>query len=154
MIEDKIKELLEHKYKEEGFEDFFTVDIVQNNSKIQVFIDSDTKLNLAMCQKISRYLEAIIDEAGWLGEKYTLEVSSPGATRPLISRQYPKHIGRKVKAKTADEEYEGVLEKVENDKIVVAFTTVEKIKKKKIKTEVKKEIDFNDIHELKVIISF
>ena len=163
VIDDKIKELLEEKYKEEAFADCFTVEIMQNNSKLQVFIDSDTSMSLGRCQKISRYLEAVIDEEGWLGEKYILEVSSPGATRPLIERQYHKHIGRKVKVKLGEKEeegilksekVEGVLEAVESDKIIVAYQTIERIKKKKIKTDVKREIDFGDIKEIKVKISF
>lgn len=163
VVDDKIKALLEEKYKEEAFADCYTVEVLQNNSKLQVFIDSDTGMSLGRCQKISRYLEAPIDENGWLGEKYILEVSSPGLTRPLIERQYAKQIGRTVKIKLNEEEVEGVprsekvegvLEAVETDKIIVAYQTVERVKKKKIKTDVKREIDFSDIKEIKVKISF
>ena len=160
LILDKIKELLEVKYKEDDYSDCYTVDVSQNNTKVEVYIDCDDRLDLGKCQKISRYLESIIDENGWLGEKYTLEVSSPGATRPLIPRQYPKHIGRKVKVKvnteTHEEEskFEGKLESVAESSIVISFIEIERVKKKKIKTEVMKTIDFDDIKEIKVIISF
>lgn len=154
LIIDKIKELLEVKYEEEEFSDCYTVEVSQNNSKVEVYIDSDTRLDLRKCQRISRYLESIIDENGWLGQKYTLEVSSPGATRPLIVRQYPKHIGRKVKVKTEGEKFEGKLEQVTETSIVISYTEIERIKKKKIKTLVSKTIDFGDINEIKVIISF
>ncbi len=154
MIVDQIKELLELKFQEEDFADCFTVEVLQNNSKVEVYIDSDDRLDLRKCQRISRYLESIIDEKGWLGEKYTLEVSSPGATRPLIVRQYPKHVGRKVKVKIEGEKLEGKLEQVNDSNIVISYTEIERVKKKKIKTLVTKTIDFDDIKEIKVIISF
>jgi len=72
----------------------------------------------------------------------------------LITRQYPKHIGRKVKVKTAEEKYEGKLEQVNDSNIVISYTEIERVKKKKIKTLVSKTIDFDDINEIKVIISF
>lgn len=154
MISEKLRELLDTKFLEKEFSDCFTVDISQNNTKIEVFIDSDSELDLRKCQKISRYLEAIIDEEGWVGEKYILEVSSPGARRPLVERQYPKHIGRKVKIKTTGEKYEGILSEVGEQNLTVQYIEIERIKKRKIKTEISKVIPFDDIKEIKVILSF
>lgn len=154
MIENKITTLLQAKFEEPDYQDYFIVDIAQNNTKVEVFIDCDSGLSLGQCQKLSRYLEGVIDEQGWLGPKYILEVSSPGLTRPLIPRQYVKNIGRKVKVQTESETFEGILEKVENEAVFISFTTVEKIGKKKVKTDVVKEIHFDDIKEIKIIISF
>lgn len=154
MIENKITTLLQAKFEEPDYQDCFIVDIAQNNTKVEVFIDCDSGLSLGKCQKLSRYLEGVIDQEAWLGPKYILEVSSPGLTRPLIPRQYVKNIGRKVKVQTETETFEGVLDKVENEAVFVSFTTVEKIGKKKVKTDVVKEIHFDDIKEIKIIISF
>ena len=154
MIENKITTLLQAKFEEPEYQDCFIVDIAQNNTKVEVYIDCDSGLSLGKCQKLSRYLEGIIDEEAWLGPKYILEVSSPGLTRPLIPRQYAKNIGRKVKVQTETETFEGVLDKVENEAVFISFTTVEKIEKKKVKTDVVKEIHFDDIKEIKIIISF
>ncbi len=156
MIEDKIKALLEEKFQEEEFSDCFVINIRQNNSKVQVFIDSDTSLSLARCTKISRYLEAIIDEEGWLGPKYILEVSSPGADKALVERQYKKHIGRKVsiELKDDDEVLEAELKEVGETSLRVFYIEVHREKKKKIKTEIDRWIDFSNINKIKVIISF
>lgn len=154
VVEEKINALLAVKFQEEGFEDCYLVDVVENNTKLQVFIDSDSSLDFRKCSRISRYLEAIIDEEDWYGPKYTLEVSSPGATRPLIPRQYKKHVGRKVKVKLTEEKIEGVLEAVFDDHIIVAYKKVEKQGKKKIRTEVKHEVQHSDIKEIKVKLSF
>ena len=101
MIVEKITDLLDKKFTEEDFSDCFLVDIKAHaHNKIDVFIDSDSGVTFEKCQKISRYLERFIDENGWLGEKYVLEVSSPGISRPLkFKRQYAKNIGRKVEVK-------------------------------------------------------
>ncbi len=156
MIEDKIIALLEAKFLEEEFSDCFLIDLRQNNTKVQVFIDSDTSLSLARCTKISRYLESVIDEEGWLGPKYILEVSSPGADKPLVERQYKKHIGRKVSIELKDEEevLEAELKEVEENKLLVFYVEVHREKKKKIKTEINRWIEFSNINKIKVIISF
>jgi len=154
VVEEKIKQLLEKKFEEKEYSDCFLIEITKNNSKVQVFIDCDSELTLKKCTRISRYLEHVIDEEGWLGEKYTLEVSSPGATKPLVTRQFPKHIGRKVKVKLDHGKVEGILKAVNENSVIVSYIEIERIKKKKIKTEIDKEIDFKDIKELKVIISF
>lgn len=154
MIENKITALLQTKFEEPEYQDCFIVDIAQNNTKVEVFIDCDSGLSLGKCQKLSRFLEGVIDEESWLGPKYILEVSSPGLTRPLIPRQFQKNVGRKVSVQTDTESFEGVLDKVEDETIFVSFTTVEKIEKKKVKTDVVKEVHFDDIKEIKIIISF
>lgn len=156
MIDDKIKALLDEKFLEEEFTDCFLIEVKQNNSKVQVFIDSDNSLSLARCTKISRYLEAVIDEEGWLGPKYILEVSSPGASKPLVERQYKKHIGRKVsiELKDDDDKIEAELKEVGEDKLRVYYVEVTREKKKKIKTEIDRWIDFSNINKIKVIISF
>src|SRR5439155_683087 len=40
------------------------------------------------CAQVSRALEAWLDEAGILGPRYILEVSSPGIERPLRWREH------------------------------------------------------------------
>lgn len=150
MIEQKIEALLVEKFKEEDYADFFIVEIKMHTSnRLEVFIDSDTSLPLSKCQKISRYLESHIDEHQWLGEKYIIEVSSPGISRPLtLVRQYKKNIGRKLAIKFVED---GV--KKREGKLVDANETAcfleEKIvikegKKKKRTTEIS-EIPYNTI---------
>ena len=45
----------------------------------------------------------MLDTEGWLGERYVLEVSSPGIGRPLKHRrQYRLNVGRKLKIELKD----------------------------------------------------
>lgn len=157
-VEEKIVALLEAKFKEPGFTDCFLIETKMGaNKRLQVFIDSDEGINFATCRKISRYLEEHIDAQGWLGEKYVLEVSSPGVDRPLImERQYPKNVGRKleVKVKEEDKAHKGILKMVEPDHIVLEEERTVKQGKKKKKEKVEVEIPFDQIEQAKVKISF
>src|SRR5690625_6116677 len=59
---------------------------------------SDSGMTLAKCQAFSRHIESYLDETLVLGEKYELDVSSPGLDRPLkLVRQYHNNIGRDLK---------------------------------------------------------
>lgn len=104
-MEEKLIELLELKFQEEGFDDAYIVDLNYHeaNKKLEIFIDRDSNITIGQCAKINKYLQKHIDEAGWLGEKYTLDVSSPGVGKPLkFPRQYVKNIGREVEVKQKD----------------------------------------------------
>lgn len=150
MIEQKIETLLVEKFKEEDYADFFIVAIkLHANNKLEVFIDSDTSLPLSKCQKISRYLEGHIDENQWLGEKYVIEVSSPGVSRPLIMvRQYKKNIGRKLAINFLEDgvkKREGKLVDANETACFLEEKVVLKEGKKKIRTTTITEIPYDTI---------
>ena len=145
MIEEALAKVLKELFESEEYKSCFLVEIeCKPNNKVEVYIDSDEALTLGICQKISRHLEGFIDEKGWLGEKYTLEVSSPGVDRPLkYLRQYLKNVGRRLSVDTTEEtKVEGKLEEVKEDRIILNE------KDKKI------EILIENIHKAQVIVSF
>ncbi len=148
---ERIKEVLLEDFK--GTE-FFLVDIKQSGTKYQVFIDSDEKLSIGKCAKVSRMLEAILEEEGLVPEHYTLEVSSPGMTNPLKQiRQYKKRVGNELDIWMEDNtHYRGVLNKVDDNGEIQIEKQI-KEKKKIIGTE---EISLNigDIKKAVLIFSF
>lgn len=146
-LEEKIQDLLEEKLQEEEFADCYIVDIEHHGNRLEVYLDSDSGITFQTCRRISRYLESYLDEEGWLGEKYTLEVSSPGLSRPLkLRRQYIKNIGRKVEVKTHEgEKYEGTLQTVTEDKITLFYKERVKVGKRKQVQEVERELPFEEI---------
>ena len=154
----KIEALIEEKFKEEGFEDCFLVDIIrpEGSNKLEIFVDADSGITYVKCQRLSRYLETYIDEAQWLGEKYTLEVSSPGIGRPLkFNRQYKKNIGRKVAVKlNVGGTEEGTLTEVTETEITIERKERVKEGKKKVNKTLVIPILFDDIKETKVKITF
>ena len=157
MVEEKIIDLLEDKFEEEEFKECFWLDVkLLPNKKLEVILDSDSGINFDTCRQISRYLESHIDTEGWLGEKYVLEVSSPGVDRPLQQqRQYPKHLGRKLEVKLKDgAKHEGKLAQLTEQGIVLEAKVRRKEGKRKVTEVVQTPIAFDDIDKAIVKISF
>lgn len=156
MIEKKIEKLLLEKFEEEEYSDCFIIEVMQNNSKLQIFIDSDSGIDFTKCRKISRYLEEYIDENNWLGEKYTIEVSSPGIDRPLkFPRQYKKNIGRRLEVHTKeDEKFSGTLIESNDEGIILEYKVRIKEGKKKRTEIVQTSIAFEQIKKAIIKFSF
>ncbi len=67
---------------------------------VEVYVDSDEDAGLDRLAEVSRELGFLLDVEDVVDGKYTLEVSSPGADRPLVlPRQYRKHEGRPLRVK-------------------------------------------------------
>ncbi|MFE4589645.1 ribosome maturation factor RimP [Streptomyces laurentii] len=66
---------------------------------LRVIVDSDEGVELDACAELSRVISEKLDETDVMGEgEYVLEVSSPGADRPLTEhRHYVRATGRLVK---------------------------------------------------------
>jgi ribosome maturation factor RimP len=67
---------------------------------LRVVVDSDDGVQLDVCAELSRTLSEALDESDLMGgSPYVLEVTSPGADRPLTElRHYHRAVGRLVKA--------------------------------------------------------
>lgn len=67
---------------------------------LRVVVDSDDGVELDMCAELSRAFSEVLDESDAMGgNPYVLEVTSPGADRPLTEqRHYRRAVGRLVKA--------------------------------------------------------
>ncbi|UYQ64731.1 ribosome maturation factor RimP [Streptomyces peucetius] len=66
---------------------------------LRITVDSDDGVELDACAELSRAISEKLDETDAMGEgEYVLEVSSPGADRPLTQhRHYVRATGRLVK---------------------------------------------------------
>ncbi|MYT24851.1 ribosome maturation factor RimP [Streptomyces sp. SID7760] len=71
---------------------------------LRVIVDSDEGVELDACAELSREVSDKLDESDVMGEdEYVLEVSSPGADRPLTEhRHYVRAIDRLVKFQLAE----------------------------------------------------
>ncbi|MFI8105003.1 ribosome maturation factor RimP [Streptomyces sp. NPDC086023] len=71
---------------------------------LRIVVDSDEGLDLDLCAELSREISDKLDETDVMGEdEYQLEVSSPGADRPLKEhRHYVRAVGRLVKFQLAE----------------------------------------------------
>ncbi len=131
---------------------FYLVNIKRPSpTRISVFIDHDERLKIEDCAKVSRYLEEYLDSELPLGEKYTLEVSSPGMFNPMkLVRQYKKRIGSSFELTLKEgKSFKAKLKEVEGDFLIFEK---EGTKKNPIKEEIKIELD--DIKKAKLKFDF
>ena len=70
---------------------------------VRFFIDAVTGVTLGDCARVSRELGDLIEAEDLVPGSYVLEVSSPGATRPLKrEREYQHFLGRRVRVTFRD----------------------------------------------------
>ncbi len=136
--------------------DMFIVEIrVRPGNAIDVTMDGDNGVNIEACMDIHRH---ILHEMDRDVEDYSLEVSSPDLSKPLIvQRQYVKNIGRNVAIKKTDKtKLTGTLLSVNDETVVLHTAVMEDVPGKKGKKSVEKEIEipFTEIVETKIEISF
>lgn len=151
--------MLEEKYAtDEAFNDCFTVDIeLKIGQKLYVFIDCDSGFSFEKCQKISRFLEGHLDTNGWLGEKYLLEVSSPGIGRPLkFPRQYRNNTGRTLAVTLVGqtEPVTGAILSADDQQVVLTNTVIEREGKKKKEVVVETPIPYEQIEKAVIKLGF
>ncbi|HEC13094.1 MAG TPA: ribosome maturation factor RimP [Acidiferrobacteraceae bacterium] len=97
------------------------------NSVLRVYIDSPEGVTVDNCADVSQQLSGILDVEDPLSGRYTLEVSSPGADRPLIKREhFVEVLGEQVKIRLFQpierrRNFKGRLREVLNSSIVVAL---------------------------------
>lgn len=157
-VTERIARLLEEKYAtDEHFADCFTVDIeLKPGQKLYVFADSDSGMTFEKCQKISRHLESHLDANGWLGDKYLLEVSSPGLGRPFkFLRQYRNNLGRDVEVTLKDKTRQtGLLKAADETQVVILQKVVEREGNKKKEVEKETAIPLEQIEKTIVKLAF
>ena len=123
------------------------------NNKLIIHVDGDEGISIQDCAAISRHVGFHLEEENVLEKAYNLEVSSPGVGEPLkLTRQYTKNIGREVSVKLANgDKIEGELLSVDESTIIIEAKVKEKGKKAQL---VETPVEFNNIVETKVLISF
>jgi ribosome maturation factor RimP len=135
---------------------YFVVDVVggDRSRKIQVLLDGDEGISIEQCSKISRAISKVVDDEEFEADAFILEVSSPGADKPLKHiRQYAKHVGRSLEIETGETNITGKLTTVNEDSIVVEPTLTKKEKKEK-KVAEPVEIQLSEIVKSPVVLSF
>jgi ribosome maturation factor RimP len=104
IVTDAGLELVDIEYIKEGREWF-----------LRVYIDKDTGVDIEECGLVSEKLSEKLDELDPIPHNYFLEVSSPGAERPLKKeRDFEKAIGKNILIKTyeaidGEKTFEGTL---------------------------------------------
>ena len=141
ILEELNLELVEVEYVKEG-----------RNWFLRVYIDKENGVDIEECGIVSEKLSEKLDEKDPISNNYFLEVSSPGAERPLKKdSDFIKAVGKNVHIKTYEpidneKEFEGILKSFDGDTVIIEI---------KIKTR-KKElvIPYDKIAKARLAVSF
>jgi len=92
---------------------------------LRIFVDKEGGIDIEECGRISEYVSAKLDEVDPIDEPYFLEVSSPGAERPLKKPEdVAKAVGKNVYVTTYEpidgaKEFEGKLESFDGETMTI-----------------------------------
>ncbi|UOQ46480.1 ribosome maturation factor RimP [Halobacillus salinarum] len=134
-------ELVDIEFKKEG-----------KNWFLRVFIDKPSGVDIEECGIVSEQLSEKLDETDPIDFPYFLEVSSPGAERPLKTPQdFENHVGKHVYMKLyepidGEKEFEGTLLTFEKEQAEVEIRI--KTKKKRL------EVPFEKIAKANLAVTF
>jgi ribosome maturation factor RimP len=141
ILEELQLELVEVEYVKEGKSWF-----------LRVYIDKETGVDIEDCGNVSEKLSEKLDEVDPIPQNYFLEVSSPGAERPLKKeKDFLNAIGKNVYIKT----YEPILDEKEFEGILTSFDGKEVTLEVRIKTRKKTiVIPFEKVAKARLAITF
>ncbi len=98
---DKVDELVRNAVEAAGYE-LIEVEFLKEAAGwvLTLYIDAPGGVSLDDCEKVSRLVDPILDEADPIPQRYYLSVSSPGIDRPLKKdRDYEKNLGKPITVK-------------------------------------------------------
>lgn len=141
ILSKKDLELVDIEYVKEG-PDWF----------LRVYLDKENGIDITECGEVSELLSDELDEIDLIEGAYFLEVSSPGAERPLKTKEdFINHLEHNVYVSLyapidGEKEYEGILKKLEDNNVIIEY---------KIKTRVKQvSIPYDKIAKARLAVTF
>ncbi len=110
----QIRELLEPTLAHLGYETYAVEQLGPGGRTLRISIDKPAGVAIEDCERVSKVAGPILDQSELVAGNYVLEVSSPGAERPLRERwEYERFAGKKVNVRYRyGESSEGVVEGV------------------------------------------
>lgn len=119
---------------------------------LRLFIDKDSGVDIEECGIVSERLSEKLDEIDPIPHNYYLEVSSPGAERPLKKQvDYEKAVGKHVYIKTyepidGEKVFEGTLKNFDGEVVTIEL---------RVKTRLKTiEIPYNKVAQARLAVVF
>lgn len=125
-IKSVVESMITPYLEENGFE-LVDIEYVKEGSSwfLRIFVDKEGGIDIEDCGRISEYASQKLDETDPIEDAYFLEVSSPGAERPLKKPQdVAKSVGKHVFVTTYEpigrlKEFEGELVSFDGETMVV-----------------------------------
>lgn len=111
----KIEEMLQPGVESLGYE-LVCVELLQRrNAVLRLYVDAAEGVGVEDCETVSRYVSGVLDVNDPVAGNYVLEVSSPGADRPLVTQEhYLRFQGREARVQlrqplNGSKNYRGVI---------------------------------------------
>ena len=148
-IADSVRVLLEKPIESLGYE-LYDVDYLKEPEGyvLTLYIDSPVSITLDDCEKVSRFVDPLLDEHDIIPQAYYLSVSSIGLDRPFrLDRDFQRNIGSDVDIKLyapidGSKSITCRLEEFDADTITVLYKGDLKIIPRKALALVRLHIDF------------
>src|SRR5690625_3220733 len=122
-----------------------------NQTFLRIYIDKEEGIDLTECGIVSELISDVLDKEDPIKGTYFLEVSSPGAERPLKTIQdYKNNLNKNIYVSLyvhidGEKEYEGILTEVAEDIITIEY--IFKMRKKQV------QIPFDKIAKGRLAVS-
>jgi ribosome maturation factor RimP len=141
ILERKGFELVDVEFKKEG-----------SNWFLRVYIDKEGGIDIEECGEVSEELSALLDERDPIPQAYFLEVSSPGAERPLKKeKDVQQAVGKQVHITT----YEPIDQQKTFEGKLISFDGEELVLEVKEKTRVKSiNIPYSKVASARLAVVF
>ncbi len=131
---EEIRQLLEPTIAHMGYELYGLRQMGPGGRTLQIVIDRRDGVTLDDCERVSQVAGPLLDQADLIGGgRYNLEVSSPGAERPLRDRaEYERFTGHRVNVRhrtgATEAVIEGTLVSVDDGGIAVLARTLDEVR--------------------------
>jgi len=119
---------------------------------LRIFVDTDTGLTMEECVAVTELISAKLDEEDFIVEEYMMEVSSPGAERPLKTEEaildaVGAHVNIRVNTPIDDiDEFQGDLIRFESG--ILTVSCLFKTRKKEV------EIAYDNVKKARLAVKF
>lgn len=150
-LTEKLKSLVQTEAEAHGL---FLVDYTGTPAGFyRFYVDSEQPVTMNLLADFTRTVSKKIDEGEFGERKFTFEISTPGADRPLSDlRQFSKHIGRTLEIETQEgESFEASFTGLEGHSLQLQRTIKEKGKKP---VEEALSLDYFQIKKATIKITF
>jgi ribosome maturation factor RimP len=124
-LENKLSDMFRPVIESLGFE-LVAVEIISSGGTVmRVYIDAPNGITVDDCADVSYQVSGILDVEDPLHGKYSLEVSSPGLDRPLVTLEhFRRFLGERVKIRCTEpvlgrKRFTGKLKGIEDETLIV-----------------------------------